>query len=151
MQWISGLHLGVVHICKGFSRLNCGHYFYISFAYFQTDAAIIDVWDNAVAHIKKVIDKNPSRSLSSAIEAMLKTGRMVTQSGLDLQQVIDIMVTALQFSFQIFKRVLYASCCNLSFCWQFWCFFYVITYPLCPIYIKQNYSCWTIWRSSASS
>lgn len=43
--------------------------------------------DYVVAHVKKVVDKNPGRQIGSAIENMLKTGRLVTQSGLDLQQV----------------------------------------------------------------
>lgn len=43
--------------------------------------------DYVVAHVKKVMDKNPGRQIGSAIENMLKTGRLVTQSGLDLQQV----------------------------------------------------------------
>ena len=44
---------------------------------------------NGVAHVKKVMDKNPSRQISSAVENMLKTGRLPTQSGLDLQQVLE--------------------------------------------------------------
>ena len=40
-----------------------------------------------MAHVKKVMDKNPSKQISLAVENMLKTGRLVTQSGLDLQQV----------------------------------------------------------------
>lgn len=42
---------------------------------------------SAVAHVKKVMDKNPARQVSTAVENMLKTGRLVTQTGLDLQQV----------------------------------------------------------------
>ncbi|KAJ0045240.1 hypothetical protein Pint_06132 [Pistacia integerrima] len=53
----------------------------------------------SLANIKKVIDKNPSRSLSAAIEAMLKTGRMVTQSGLDLQQRAGYTVQAERLNF----------------------------------------------------
>lgn len=41
----------------------------------------------AVADVKKVIDKNSPRHISAAVENLLKTGRLVTQSGLDLQQV----------------------------------------------------------------
>ncbi|KAA0064805.1 DNA-directed RNA polymerase I subunit 2 [Cucumis melo var. makuwa] len=41
----------------------------------------------SLAHVKKVMDKNPSKQISSAVENMLKTGRLVTQTGLDLQQV----------------------------------------------------------------
>ena len=33
------------------------------------------------------MDKNPSKQISSAIDNLLKTGRLVTQTGLDLQQV----------------------------------------------------------------
>lgn len=44
-------------------------------------------WNNAVAHVKKVLDKNPAKQISSAVENMLKTGRLVTKTGLDLQQV----------------------------------------------------------------
>lgn len=42
---------------------------------------------NAVADVKKVIDKTSPRQIGAAIENLLKTGRLVTQSGLDLQQV----------------------------------------------------------------
>lgn len=41
----------------------------------------------SVAHVKKVMDKNPSKQISAAVENLLKTGRLVTQTGLDLQQV----------------------------------------------------------------
>lgn len=41
----------------------------------------------AVADVKKTIEKNAPKQMSLAIENMLKTGRLVTQSGLDLQQV----------------------------------------------------------------
>lgn len=40
-----------------------------------------------MANVKKVMDKNPSKQISLAVENMLKTGRLATQSGLDLQQV----------------------------------------------------------------
>ena len=46
-------------------------------------------FDDAVEHVKKVMDKNPAKQISLAVENMLKTGRIVTQSGLDLQQVLD--------------------------------------------------------------
>jgi DNA-directed RNA polymerase I subunit RPA2 len=42
--------------------------------------------DNAV-DLKKILEKNPVRQISAAVENLLKTGRLVTQTGLDLQQV----------------------------------------------------------------
>jgi hypothetical protein len=41
----------------------------------------------AVADVKKLINKNPPRSIGTSIETLLKTGALKTQSGLDLQQV----------------------------------------------------------------
>ncbi|KAK2634349.1 hypothetical protein Ddye_029141 [Dipteronia dyeriana] len=40
----------------------------------------------SLAHIKKVMDKIPSKQIGASVETMLKTGRLVTQTGLDLQQ-----------------------------------------------------------------
>lgn len=45
-------------------------------------------WDIAVGNVKKVMDKNPAKQISTVVENMLKTGRLVTQTGLDLQQVL---------------------------------------------------------------
>nr|XP_016437379.1 PREDICTED: DNA-directed RNA polymerase I subunit 2-like [Nicotiana tabacum] len=42
---------------------------------------------SSLADVKKTIEKNAPKQMSLAIENMLKTGRLVTQSGLDLQQV----------------------------------------------------------------
>lgn len=42
----------------------------------------------AVADVKKALDKNPSKQVGSAVENMLKTGRLVTQSTLDLKEVL---------------------------------------------------------------
>lgn len=42
----------------------------------------------AVVQVKKVMDKNSPKQVSTAVENMLKTGRLVTQTGLDLQQVL---------------------------------------------------------------
>lgn len=42
--------------------------------------------------------KNPSGQIGSAVENMLKTGRLVTQSGLDLQQVLAYSDSLLLFS-----------------------------------------------------
>ncbi|XP_059638695.1 DNA-directed RNA polymerase I subunit 2 isoform X2 [Cornus florida] len=39
-----------------------------------------------LADLKKIMDKFPSKQISTAVENMLKTGRLNTQSGLDLQQ-----------------------------------------------------------------
>lgn len=41
----------------------------------------------AVADVTKVLDKCSPKQIGAAIENMLKTGRLNTQSGLDLQQV----------------------------------------------------------------
>ncbi|XP_052192678.1 DNA-directed RNA polymerase I subunit 2-like [Diospyros lotus] len=54
---------------------------------------------NSLAHVKKVMDKNPSRQISSAVENMLKTGRLPTQSGLDLQQKAGMTVQAERLNF----------------------------------------------------
>ncbi|GFZ02443.1 nuclear RNA polymerase A2 [Actinidia rufa] len=55
---------------------------------------------SSLAHVKKVMDRNPSRQIiSSAIENMLKTGRLVTQSGLDLQQRAGMTVQAERLNF----------------------------------------------------
>lgn len=40
-----------------------------------------------VADVKKVIEKNYPRQIGAIVENLLKTGRLVTQTGLDLQQV----------------------------------------------------------------
>ena len=46
---------------------------------------------NAVKDIKNLLDKNPARQIGTAIENLLKTGRLATQSGLDLQQVLRML------------------------------------------------------------
>ncbi|VVA32071.1 PREDICTED: DNA-directed RNA polymerase [Prunus dulcis] len=48
----------------------------------------------SLVNVKKVLDKNPSKHISLAVENMLKTGRLVTQSGLDLQQRAGLTVQA---------------------------------------------------------
>lgn len=59
---------------------------------------LFTLW-NAVDQVRKVVNKsNPSRQISSAVENMLKTGRLVTQSGLDLQQVLACSDSILLFS-----------------------------------------------------
>ncbi|KAL0397530.1 UNVERIFIED_CONTAM: DNA-directed RNA polymerase I subunit [Sesamum calycinum] len=52
-----------------------------------------------VADVKKVIEKNTPRQIGSAIENLLKTGRLVTQSGLDLQQRAGMTVQAERLNF----------------------------------------------------
>ncbi|XP_028963223.2 DNA-directed RNA polymerase I subunit 2 [Malus domestica] len=47
-----------------------------------------------VAKVKKLMDKNPAKQISLAVENMLKTGRLNTQSGLDLQQRAGLTVQA---------------------------------------------------------
>lgn len=41
----------------------------------------------AVTDVRKVIDKSGPKQIGAAIENLLKTGSLNTQSGLDLQQV----------------------------------------------------------------
>ncbi|KAJ7982372.1 DNA-directed RNA polymerase subunit beta [Quillaja saponaria] len=53
----------------------------------------------SLAQVKKVMDKNPARQISSAVENMLKTGRLVTQTGLDLQQRAGYTVQAERLNF----------------------------------------------------
>ncbi|PON83619.1 DNA-directed RNA polymerase, subunit [Trema orientale] len=47
-----------------------------------------------LAQVKKVMDKAPAKHISLAVENMLKTGRLVTQTGLDLQQRAGFTVQA---------------------------------------------------------
>ncbi|KAL5564528.1 hypothetical protein UlMin_027692, partial [Ulmus minor] len=47
-----------------------------------------------LAQVKKALDKNPSNRISLVVENMLKTGRIVTQAGLDLQQRAGFTVQA---------------------------------------------------------
>nr|KJB73178.1 hypothetical protein B456_011G220100 [Gossypium raimondii] len=44
--------------------------------------------------VKKVMDKNSSKQIGTAIENLLKTGRLITQTGLDLQQRAGFTVQA---------------------------------------------------------
>ncbi|CAL1402187.1 unnamed protein product [Linum trigynum] len=48
----------------------------------------------SVPDVKKIIDRNPSSQISSAVENMLKTGRLATQTGLDLHQRAGLTVQA---------------------------------------------------------
>ncbi|CAJ1978018.1 unnamed protein product [Sphenostylis stenocarpa] len=52
-----------------------------------------------IVQVKKVMDKNSSKQVSTAVENMLKTGRLVTQSGLDLQQRAGYTVQAERLNF----------------------------------------------------
>ncbi|KAJ4969689.1 hypothetical protein NE237_002788 [Protea cynaroides] len=49
--------------------------------------------------VKKVLDKNSPKQIGIAVENMLKTGRLVTQSGLDLQQRTGMTVQAERLNF----------------------------------------------------
>ncbi|XP_047338761.1 DNA-directed RNA polymerase I subunit 2 [Impatiens glandulifera] len=49
--------------------------------------------------VKKVLDKNPTKSIGLAIENMLKTGKIVSKSGLDLQQRAGFTVMAERLNF----------------------------------------------------
>ncbi|XP_027354375.1 DNA-directed RNA polymerase I subunit 2 isoform X2 [Abrus precatorius] len=49
--------------------------------------------------VKKVMDKNAAKQISTAVENMLKTGRLVTQTGLDLQQRAGYTVQAERLNF----------------------------------------------------
>ncbi|KAH9669883.1 DNA-directed RNA polymerase I subunit 2 [Citrus sinensis] len=60
---------------------------------------IIVDYANAVANIKKVMEKNPSKQIGTSIETMLKTGRLATQTGLDLQQRAGYTVQAERLNF----------------------------------------------------
>lgn len=53
----------------------------------------------SLADVKKIMGKNPLRSIGGAIETMLKTGRLATQSGLDLQQRAGYTVQAERLNF----------------------------------------------------
>uniref|UniRef100_A0A5B7BLJ7 DNA-directed RNA polymerase subunit beta n=1 Tax=Davidia involucrata TaxID=16924 RepID=A0A5B7BLJ7_DAVIN len=53
----------------------------------------------SLAHVKKVMDKNSPRQIGLAVENMLKTGRLNTQSGLDLQQRAGMTVQAERLNF----------------------------------------------------
>ncbi|KAA8537345.1 hypothetical protein F0562_026968 [Nyssa sinensis] len=54
---------------------------------------------SSLAHVKKIMDKNPPRQIGLAVENMLKTGRLNTQSGLDLQQRAGMTVQAERLNF----------------------------------------------------
>ncbi|KAG4379125.1 hypothetical protein GLYMA_17G183400v4 [Glycine max] len=52
-----------------------------------------------IVQVKKVMDKNSPKQVSTAVENMLKTGRLVTQTGLDLQQRAGYTVQAERLNF----------------------------------------------------
>ncbi|XP_031127210.1 DNA-directed RNA polymerase I subunit 2 [Ipomoea triloba] len=54
---------------------------------------------SSLADVKKIIERNGPRQISTAIENMLKTGRLATQSGLDLQQRAGMTVMAERLNF----------------------------------------------------
>nr|XP_043622134.1 DNA-directed RNA polymerase I subunit 2 [Erigeron canadensis] len=53
----------------------------------------------SLADIKKALDKNPAKQVGSAVENMLKTGRLVTQSTLDLKEKAGMTVQAERLNF----------------------------------------------------
>ncbi|KAF2300843.1 hypothetical protein GH714_017757 [Hevea brasiliensis] len=53
----------------------------------------------SVSDVKRIMDRNPSTAISLAVENMLKTGRLVTQTGLDLQQRAGYTVQAERLNF----------------------------------------------------
>ncbi|KAL1205116.1 DNA-directed RNA polymerase I subunit 2 [Cardamine amara subsp. amara] len=52
-----------------------------------------------LSDVKKVMNKNPSRSIGTTVETLFKTGRLSTQSGLDLQQRAGYTVQAERLNF----------------------------------------------------
>ncbi|XP_076896667.1 DNA-directed RNA polymerase I subunit 2-like, partial [Bidens hawaiensis] len=53
----------------------------------------------SLADIKKALDKNPGKQVGSAIENMLKTGRLVSQLNLDLKEKAGMTVQAERLNF----------------------------------------------------
>lgn len=54
---------------------------------------------NSLADVKKLIEKHSPKQISSAIDNMLKTGTLLTQSGLDLQQRAGMTIQAERLNF----------------------------------------------------
>ncbi|GFP98191.1 DNA-directed RNA polymerase i subunit rpa2 [Phtheirospermum japonicum] len=54
---------------------------------------------SSLADVKKVVEKNFPRQIGAAVENLLKTGRLVTQSGLDLPQRAGMTVMAERLNF----------------------------------------------------
>ncbi|ESW05690.1 hypothetical protein PHAVU_011G201300 [Phaseolus vulgaris] len=52
-----------------------------------------------IAQVKKIMDKNSAKLVSASVENLLKTGRLVTQTGLDLQQRAGYTVQAERLNF----------------------------------------------------
>ncbi|KAL4563574.1 hypothetical protein LXL04_027617 [Taraxacum kok-saghyz] len=53
----------------------------------------------SLADVKKALDKNPAKQVGQAVENMLKTGRLVTQSTLDLKEKAGMTVQAERLNF----------------------------------------------------
>ncbi|PWA86659.1 nuclear RNA polymerase A2 [Artemisia annua] len=53
----------------------------------------------SLTDVKKALDKNPSKQVGQAVENMLKTGRLVTQSTLDLKEKAGMTVMAERLNF----------------------------------------------------
>ncbi|KAL3622460.1 DNA-directed RNA polymerase I subunit RPA2 [Castilleja foliolosa] len=54
---------------------------------------------SSLADVRKVAEKNSPRQIGAAVENLLKTGKLVTQSGLDLQQRAGMTVMAERLNF----------------------------------------------------
>ncbi|XP_051121595.1 DNA-directed RNA polymerase I subunit 2 isoform X2 [Andrographis paniculata] len=54
---------------------------------------------NSVADVKKIVERNSPRQIGAVIENLLKTGRLSTQTGLDMQQKAGITVQAERLNF----------------------------------------------------
>ncbi|GMH19290.1 hypothetical protein Nepgr_021131 [Nepenthes gracilis] len=54
---------------------------------------------SSLAEVRKCLDKNPAKQISTAISNMLKTGRLATQSSLDLPQKAGFTVQAERLNF----------------------------------------------------
>lgn len=50
----------------------------------------------SVDDVKKALDKNHAKEVGSAVENMLKTGRFVMQSTLDLKEVLISLITLVE-------------------------------------------------------
>lgn len=76
-----------------------------------------------VLEVKKCFDKTPARTISTSIETMLKTGRLVTNTGLDLQQVLTCHCLVKLYIF------LYFPAAN--------CLLFLSLYKILPLHFKD--------------
>lgn len=76
------------------------------------------------------MEKNSPRQISAAIENLLKTGKLITQTGLDLQQVS---------SFIYFYFQLYIKCVDLTLKYEIECCLISIFFSFLPS-INSSYN-----------